>query len=117
MNATNKKTIQFAVLVLVGFNFWIWYSLLGTQNTENAVYFLDVGQGDSQLVTLSSGSGALPIKILIDGGRDKKVLDALDTALGTMNDKYIDIVIISNPDLDHFGGLIDIARRYEIELF
>ena len=113
----SKKTIQFAVVMLVGFNLWVWYVLLGAQNTENAVYFLNVGQGDSQLITLSSGRGALPIKILIDGGRDKKVLDALDSALGAANSKYIDIIMVSNPDLDHFGGFIDIARRYDIGLF
>ena len=113
----NKKTIQIAVLVLIGFNVWVWYSLLGTRGIQNAVYFLDVGQGDSQLITLVSRHGAPPINILIDGGRDKKVLDALDAALGTANNKYIDIVIVSNPDLDHFGGIIDIARRYDIGLF
>jgi len=107
----SKKTIQFAVVMLVGFNLWVWYVLLGAQNTENAVYFLNVGQGDSQLITLSSGRGALPIKILIDGGRDKKVLDALDSALGAANSKYIDIIMVSNPDLDHFGGFFYIASR------
>lgn len=114
---TNKKTIQLAVVVLIGFNLWVWYSLLGAHNAQNAIYFLNVGQGDSQLVTLASDRGMLPIKTLIDGGRDKKVLDALDTALGSANSKYIDIVVMSNPDLDHFGGFIDIARRYEVGLF
>lgn len=113
----NKKNIQLAVVILVGFNLWIWHFLLGAQSAQNAVYFLNVGQGDSQLLTLSSGNGAQPIKILVDGGRGKRVLDALDTALGGANNKYIDVVMMTNPDIDHFGGFIDIARRYEIGLF
>lgn len=117
MSAKNKKTIQLAVLIAVGFNVWMWYGILSGGATENAAYFLDVGQGDSQLITLASGRGEPPVNILIDGGRDRKILDALDAALGADNNKYIDIVIITHPHLDHFGGMVEVLKRYDVGLF
>lgn len=75
------------------------------------MYFLDVGQGDSSLVVLPGGS-----KILIDGGPDKNVLHELDTTLSP-TDRYLDLVMLSHPQLDHFAGLIPILERYRVGAF
>ncbi|MDP1707331.1 MAG: lamin tail domain-containing protein, partial [bacterium] len=91
--------------------------IIKTQAASDALYFLDVGQGDSQLLILSSENGGHAIKILIDGGKDKNILNAMDDALGNSNDKYIDLIILTHTDLDHMGGLIDIIKRYEVGAF
>ena len=76
------------------------------------VYFLDVGQGDSQLFVFPGG-----VNLLIDGGPDdRKVLHEITKALGPFS-RRIDIVLNTHPQLDHFGGLIDVLERYRVSAF
>ncbi len=78
---------------------------------EPAFYFFDVGQGDSELLSLGG------VKILMDGGPPNgKALKALEHALGA-GDRYIDLVILTHPHLDHWGGLPEIMKRYSVGKF
>ena len=115
--ASRKILIQLAVIITVGFTAWIWFGIFSAQTTEDTLYVLDVGQGDGQLVVLSGEDGESSVKILIDGGKDRTVLTALDEALGSSNNKYLDVVIMTHTDLDHMGGLVEVAKRYDIGLF
>lgn len=72
------------------------------------IYFLDVGQGDSQLVVLPGGA-----KLLIDGGSGKQASFELGEILSP-TDRYIDMIAITHPQLDHFGGLGDVIERFEV---
>lgn len=77
-----------------------------------ALYFLNVGQGDSELIQLASGA-----KILIDGGPDgKKLLDNLAAVLPPQ-DRYIDLLIMTHPQLDHMNGFIDVLKSYQVGAF
>jgi len=115
--ASRKILIQLGVIISIGFTAWIWFGIFSAQTSEDVLYVLDVGQGDSQLVVLSREDGKSSVKILIDGGKDRSVLTALDEALGHLNNKYIDIVMMTHTDLDHMGGLIEVIKRYDIGLF
>jgi len=99
------------IIVLIVFNGWIWQQVYFQTLAEPAIYFLDIGQGDSQLITFPS------VKILIDGGRDQRVLSELDKALPDFDDNVIDLVILTHPDSDHFGGLIDVLKNYKVGAF
>ncbi len=77
-----------------------------------AAYFLPVGEGDSELLILKSG-----VKILIDGGPPGPAASAaLGYVLGP-HDRYIDVVVLTHPQLDHYGGLIDVVKEYDIGVF
>lgn len=76
------------------------------KNTE--VIFFDVGQGDSILIKTKYGQN-----ILIDGGKDNRVLDRLGRNLSFF-DRKIDIVIATHPDADHIGGLASVLERYDV---
>ena len=105
------KYLSLIFLVLIGFNTFVWYHVfIGEQNNLD-IYFLDVGQGDSQLVVLPGG-----VQILIDGGPNKGVLFELSKIL-PQTDRYIDLVVMTHPQLDHFGGLYDVVERYKIGAF
>jgi competence protein ComEC len=73
------------------------------------VAYLDVGQGDATFIESPSGT-----QVLIDGGKNGLVLRGLSKAMGFF-DRTIDMVLISHPDLDHIGGLIDVFQKYEVE--
>lgn len=100
------------VLFLVIFDVFVWGQIVfGGPNENLEVYFLDVGQGDSELIVLPGN-----VKILIDGGPNNKILKELSSVLGP-TDRYIDLVVLSHPQLDHFSGLIDVLKRYQVGAF
>lgn len=67
---------------------------------------LDVGQGDA--IVLQDPSGAA---VLIDGGRDPRVLDR---ALRRNGVRVLDLVVVTHADSDHVGGLVDLIRHGDV---
>ncbi len=102
------KYLSLSFLVLIGFNLFVWYYVVGGEEDGLDVYFLDVGQGDSEFLVLPGG-----VKVLIDGGPGKEVLFELTRVLRP-TDRYIDLVVLSHPQLDHYAGLYDVIERYEV---
>ncbi len=97
------------LLVLSVFSMIILTFVVTPEERVLREYFLPVGEGDSELVIAPSGA-----KILIDGGpADASILNSLDEIIRP-TDRYIDVVILTHPQLDHFGGLVDILRSYGI---
>ena len=101
-----------SIFLLVICNAIAWRQVTVTAHpTSPSFYFFDVGQGDSELLNFG------PVQMLIDGGPPNgKALKALERALGS-NDRYIDLIFLTHPHLDHFGGLIDVMNRYQIGKF
>jgi len=111
----NSRSLKLLVFLAVIFDvvLWIWVlfpSLQSDSGQALSMYFLDVGQGDSELITIDG------VDILVDGGPDAKVLESLSKVMPP-TDRYIDIVILSHPHLDHFGGLTDVFKNYEVGMF
>lgn len=72
--------------------------------------FCDVGQGDAILVNYGT------TQILVDGGPDSKVVSCLSRHMPFW-DRKIEVVILTHPQEDHYGGLVDVVRRYKVENF
>lgn len=72
------------------------------------VYFLDVGQGDSEFIQAPDGN-----QILIDGGPGAKVLQELGKIM-PFYDHSIDVVILTHPHADHVDGLIEVFKKYQV---
>lgn len=96
------------VLTLISLGSFIYFYKNEIKDNTFSISFLDVGQGDSILIQASNGR-----QLLIDGGRDKKVLGKLKEVL-PIGDTGIDIVIGTHPDADHIGGLVDILNTYKV---
>ena len=76
------------------------------------IYFLDVGQGDGELIVFPGGA-----RILIDGGPpNKKVFQGITKAISPFL-RRIDLVVNTHPQLDHYGGLRGVVGRYKIGAF
>lgn len=104
--------LSLIIFSLIIFDVFVWTNIfLEESNGNPELYFLDVGQGDSELVVLPPG-----IRILIDGGPDNRVLNQLDSIINSF-DRYLDLVVLSHPQLDHFGGLVSVLNRYKIGAF
>ncbi len=72
------------------------------------IVFLDVGQGDSALLTLADGK-----RILIDGGPDWSTLEKLGKYMPFF-DRHIDMLILSHPNSDHMVSFPEVLRRYSV---
>lgn len=68
----------------------------------------DVGQGDAFLLQLDSS-----MDILIDAGPDSSVVHCLNNHIPFF-DRQIELVIITHPDFDHFGGMKSVLRSYTV---
>lgn len=106
----NWKIVIICALVLA--NIFVWGRVYaGRADNTLSVYFLDIGQGDAIFVESPSHG-----RLLIDGGKNRKVLSELGKIL-PFADKRIDIVLATHPDLDHIGGLPEVVSRYDVGLF
>ena len=72
------------------------------------VLVIDVGQGDSILLSLESGE-----TMLIDAGT-KQSASAVLAALESHGTEKIDILIATHPHADHIGGMSDVIAQYDI---
>jgi len=109
--AKSKKIALSLVGGLLVLSLALWFSVFTGSVLEPSIYFIDVGQGDSQLVVLENN-----IKVLIDGGPPGALAKQLASILPS-SERYIDLVINSHPELDHMGGLIDVLKNYQIGAF
>jgi competence protein ComEC len=74
-----------------------------------AVHFLDIGQGDSELIELPDGE-----TILIDSGdRGAPTVDLL-RKYGV---RQIDLIIATHPHSDHIGEMRDVMRAFKVQEF
>ena len=81
------------------------------QNVIAEVQVLDVGQGSGLLLRTEGENGGHAV--LIDGGErsaSQAVCDALDAA----GIARLDLVVMTHPHTDHFGGLIAVLENYEV---
>ncbi len=104
------KYVQLVFLcTLILFNLFVWRLALGEDEGKKLrVAFLDVGQGDSIFIEAPNGN-----QMLIDGGPNGKVLEELGKLMSPY-DHSIDVLMVTNPDADHYAGFIDVLKNYEV---
>ena len=117
LKSINRNAVKFAVLILVGLNFFFLSSLDNSdlfKDGKLSVFAIDVGQGDAILVKFPEGTTAL-----IDAGNvtpsfdnGERVILPLLEYLGI--DK-IDYGFVSHIDSDHYAGFISLVNAVVIK--
>jgi competence protein ComEC len=103
---------KYTVLLLFFTNVCVWLVISGQANNKVlSIYFLDVGQGDAILIDAPSRA-----RVLIDGGKNRKVLSELGEVM-PFGDRRIDIVVGTHPDADHIGGLPEVVTRFNVGVY
>lgn len=88
---------------------WVRGTLKTTKTAPLALAFIDVGQGDSCLITTPSGR-----RILVDGGENQQAARYIarrywhETKAGL--DVVFDAVVVTHGDADHFSGLCELVE-------
>lgn len=97
----------FSVIFLIIYILYFSFSQFNIKNIR--VNFLDVGQGDAILVQLPRG-----YDILIDGGEGDEVIIEMGKLMAPW-DRSIELMVLTHPHLDHLGGLMEVAKRFEVK--
>lgn len=102
-----SKNIILGFCLLLAFLFLCYLSI-----PDNNLHIVtcDVGQGDATLIFQKNN------QILIDGGPDNSVLNCLGKYM-PFYDRTIELVILTHSDADHSTGLIEVFRRYQVDLY
>lgn len=79
----------------------------GAIDSNLEIHFLDVGQGDSTLITCDGHS------MLIDAGKNDQGTE-IQSYLESKGIKEFDYVIGTHPDSDHIGGLDVILYKFDV---
>ena len=77
------------------------------EDGEAMIHFIDVGQGDAILITMSEGN------VLIDAGTNSSE-DALQTYLDNLKITEIEYAVFTHPHEDHIGGADMVLENYDV---
>jgi competence protein ComEC len=103
-----KWKLLIGTLVLIAV--LIWLIVLSIPEKKLSLIACDVGQGDAILATYGM------TQVLYDGGPNNRVLDCLARYMPFW-DRTIEVVVMSHPQRDHFYGLIEVFKRYNVGEF
>lgn len=103
-NLAGPLTLVLAVGIIV----YLGYTLLQPPSSAIKLTFLDVGQGDAELIVTPKGQD-----ILIDGGPNDSVVNKLDKTIPFYSHK-LDAIVLTHPHADHVSGLVAVVKKYQI---
>lgn len=98
----------YIVFFLIFFNALIWNALYEHETRALTIGFLNIGQGDGIYIEAPNGN-----QIMFDGGPDSSVLSELGRIM-PWYDRSLDMLVVTNPDKDHYGGFIDVIKSYSV---
>ena len=101
------RVIIFSILCVATLGF-VSAPAWAQKTPELRVSFLDVGQGDSIYIQAPNGR-----QMIIDGGPPGSLVEPLSEHV-PFGDRSIDVLVVTNPDADHYAGFIDILREYSV---
>ncbi len=102
-----------------------WYFLLGltvlsivlhsvilNEDRKGILTFavLNVGQGDALFIESPTGT-----QVIVDGGPGKTLLREISSVL-PWYDRHIDMIVVTNPDADHYEGFIPFLEKYSVDV-
>ena len=103
-----KWRLVLVFVIMLCITLWFAQELFSqTKNLE--IVFLDVGQGDAILITTPNKR-----QIVIDTGYKWKLGSKLAPYM-SFNDRSIDMLIMTHPDIDHVGAVPSLIDRYTIK--
>lgn len=106
----NSKLWRFIFIFLFLSSVLVWFFVFSSSDSNFHLVACDVGQGDSILAYYKN------TQVLIDGGQGRSVVDCLDRHLPFW-DRKLEMVVLTHPESDHFGGLLEVFKNYDVLSF
>jgi competence protein ComEC len=100
-----RKVVYWGIGLILAAVFGVWWQWPDGKLHLTAC---DVGQGDATI--LEQGFN----QVLVDGGPSNgKVLSCLSAQVPFW-DRKLELVVVTHPQADHLGGLVEVLRRYQV---
>lgn len=101
----------YVLLLLIFISLTLWFVVINeNRNGILTVSFLDIGQGDSIFIESPTG-----MQVLVDGGPNNNLMKEISKVL-PWYDRHIDMLVITNPDKDHYEGFIPFLKRFKTDV-
>lgn len=101
----------YLVFIIFLFNAVAFFTVLQVRPKDYLdLRFFDVGQGDAAYIRTIQGND-----ILVDTGPGDAILGKLGKAM-PFADRTIELVILTHPHADHISGMLEILKRYKVQL-
>lgn len=112
MHKLKLKTRITAILILTSLIIALGNTFLrGYEPAHLEVHFIDVGQGDCELII-----GEMGKTMLIDSGVEK-MSDKVIGYISSLGIKKLDYVVATHPDSDHIGAMDKIVEHFDVDHF
>ncbi len=107
----NLSTYFLLALISLSYSAWASYQSQNVEKGSGVLKFvvLDIGQGDSLYIESPTGK-----QVLVDGGPNNNLARALPRVM-SQYDKHVDLLVVTNPDFDHYGGFISLLDKYKVD--
>lgn len=101
----------YVLMALAIFSIILW-SVVFHENQHGLLTFavLNIGQGDSLFIESPTGT-----QVLVDGGPDKNLMKEISKVV-PWYDRHIDMLVVTNPDKDHYEGFIPLLNKYSVDV-
>ena len=101
----------YILLSLCILNIVLWNVILH-EDSKGILTFsvLDIGQGDALWIESPSG-----IQVIVDGGPNKNLMKEI-SHVTPWYDRHIDMIVVTNPDKDHYEGFIPLMKKYSVDV-
>lgn len=106
-----KKYFRWYVLLSLFFIFCVVLIFIFNEKRDDILKFavLDVGQGDALFIESPTG-----VQVLVDGGPNNNLSREISKVM-PFYDRHIDMIVVTNPDLDHYSGFLKILDKYKVD--
>ena len=108
LEKSKKYSLAIVIFLLLIIDFSLIFIDFQASHRDFTFAMLDVGQGDSLFIESPTGN-----QIMFDVGPPRKVLGPLSRVMSPF-DRSIDAIVITNPDADHLGGILEILKNYKV---
>lgn len=111
----SEQIVFFLLLAVFALLFVLKWPVLQKETRQEdgkkgfSAVFLNVGQGDATLLSFENGQ-----HMLVDCGKDARVLEGLGRQM-PFYQHTLDYLVVTHPDLDHYGGCIDVLKRFDVK--
>ncbi len=101
----------YILLLLIIFNLTL-VGIILHEDREGILKFevLDIGQGDALWIESPTGT-----QVLVDGGPNNALMKEIPNVI-PWYDRHIDMLVVTNPDKDHFEGFISLLKKYSVDV-
>ncbi len=107
-----RANLRWYVLgLLVVISIVLWLAISHEERKGKLVFaVLDMGQGDALFIESPTGK-----QVLVDGGPDNTLMREISKVM-PWYDRHIDMIVVTNPDKDHYEGFIPLMKKYSVDL-